>query len=744
MTLKSKILLGLILAVSVPVVISSAVVLHRTSNIIYEGKQQSLSAITKNKVVAVESYFKTIQSQMESFSENEMVVKAAMEFKREFHRYLDANQLDVSRIQSMKQELSEYYVGDFSEQYAVKNRGKVVDAAALVNSIDNKAIALQYEYIFNNKHPLGSKDQQDFAPNDKSGYSLVHQRVHPIFRNFLNRFGYYDIFIADAETGHIIYSVFKELDFATSLLSGPYRETGIAQVFKRARAFSKSDQVTLSDYASYGPSYEAPASFIASPITADGNTIAVAIFQMPIDRLNTIMESRAGLAESGESYLVGSDGLPRSDSFHDKENRSIEAAFRNPQNGKMYSPTIEKGLSGQSGMEIDRNYLGKTVISSYVPVNVLNHRWVLMAEVLESEAFAEVTSMLNWLALSTSIIIVVAVLLGWVAGSNIGNRIQSNVSTLTKEAGILEESVNSMQKQSEELSDNVVRSASAVQETASSISEINSTLRTNTEIVDSVVLKANDVLDQLKDADRQLFDMNSSFEKIETSVEKNSEIINLVEEISDKTKMINEIVFKTQLLAVNASIEAARAGEQGKGFAVVADEVTKLASLSGAAAEQIDKLIANSRKIIVNIVKENKDIVLSSQDSVKSFRQLFEHMTKDIRSVLESTSDIAKALHEQKLGIGQVSSAMDEIDHSIQNNQSQTQRSGELADVIQRITRSLQFVSTELRDITEGRTHVVSGLSQRDSSAAAPEAQISRETEVEDVTPDDDSFTPAA
>ena len=745
MNLKSRILIGLVLAVCVPVLVTSMVVSQRSSDIILNASENSLSAVSKNKAVAVESYFKTIKSQLESFSENKMVVDAAIDFKREFHGFLNQNDIDEAQITEFKSSLSQYYFGDFSEEYSANNFGKSVNTETLINGIDEKAVAFQYHFIANNKNPLGSKHLLDKVDTDKSAYSKIHESVHPIIRSYLEKFGYYDIFIVDSDTGHIIYSVFKELDFATSLKSGPYKDTGIGQAFKRANAFSDGNQVTLTDYASYGPSYEAPASFMASPIQSKGKTIAVAIFQMPIDRLTSIMNHRDGLGETGESYLVGSDFLPRSDSFHDKENRSVNAAYRKPDHGTMKSDSITAGLSGQSGTTVTKNYLETEVISSYIPVNVLNHRWVLIAEVSKSEAFSSVDKMLLWIAVSSLLIVIIAIFIGWIWGSKLGNSIRGNVTTLLKESSILEESVTSMKDETVKLAENVVRSASAVQETASSISEINSTLQTNSGIVDKVVERANDVLGQLKDADSQLHSMNNSFHLIGEGVEKNNEIIQMVEEISDKTKMINEIVFKTQLLAVNASIEAARAGEQGKGFAVVADEVTKLASLSGAAAEQIDKLIGNSRKIIANIVQSNKEIVDQSQDSVKDFRTLFEHMTKDIRTVLESTSDIAKAIHEQKLGVSQVSTAMDEIDSSVQNNQRQTQNSRELADSIQKITRSLQLVSNELEYISEGhktarRSSLPLANETNEENAHIPEVNHN----VDDTNADDDSFKPAA
>ena len=76
----------------------------------------------------------------------------------------------------------------------------------------------------------------------------------------------YDIFLVDAETGFIVYSVFKEVDYATSLKSGPYRDTGIGKVFRKALEATSPDAVVIEDFAPYEPSYNASASFIASSL----------------------------------------------------------------------------------------------------------------------------------------------------------------------------------------------------------------------------------------------------------------------------------------------------------------------------------------------------------------------------------------------------------------------------------------------------------------------------------------------
>jgi methyl-accepting chemotaxis protein len=84
------------------------------------------------------------------------------------------------------------------------------------------------------------------------------------------------------------------------------------------------------------------------------------------------------------------------------------------------------------------------------------------------------------------------------------------------------------------------------------------------------------------------------FEEINASNEELRIIINIISDISEKTKVINDIVFQTRLLSFNASVEAARAGEHGKGFAVVAEEIGKLASVSGNSAKEINDILGHA------------------------------------------------------------------------------------------------------------------------------------------------------
>lgn len=348
-----------------------------------------LTAVREIKRQAVERYFQTINDQIITFSEDGMVVDAMRQFSRSFKNFRNENNLTNKQVKRMRSELLTYYTEEFSSEYRNQNNGRSPNAEQYFRQLDEDAVALQYHYIQANIHPLGSKHLLDRS-NDASRYSELHARVHPIIRNFLEKFGYYDIFLVDSHTGDIVYSVFKELDYSTSLIDGPYAQTNFGEAFRRANAASTKDAVILVDYAKYTPSYEAPASFIASPIYDGHKKIGVALFQMPIERLNTIMGKRAGLGKTGETYLVGPDKLMRSDSYLDPEHHSVVASFKHPEKGRIGTTAADAALGGRTGAEVINDYNGNPVLSAYAPVNVGSFTWGLLAEIDVAEAFSPV------------------------------------------------------------------------------------------------------------------------------------------------------------------------------------------------------------------------------------------------------------------------------------------------------------------------------------------------------------------
>ena len=132
-------------------------------------------------------------------------------------------------------------------------------------------------------------------------------------------------------------------------------------------------------------------------------------------------------------------------------------------------------------------------------------------------------------------------------------------------------------------------------------------------------------------------------------------------EASNKTakivKTIDEIAFQTNLLALNAAVEAARAGETGAGFAVVADEVRALAQRSAEAA-------GNTAVLIENTVKK----INESNGLVNSTSGIFEQLTNSSKKATILIKEIAAASQEQSQGIGQVNSALIEMDKTTQEN----------------------------------------------------------------------------
>lgn len=223
---------------------------------------------------------------------------------------------------------------------------------------ENQTSYLQQLYITENRFPLGDKHKLDTA-NDGSLYSSVHEEYHPYFRTYLETKGYYDIFLFDTE-GNLVYTVFKENDYATNLLNGPWRDSGLGAVYKRAMQQTNSNEAVFEDFEPYAPSNNVPASFIAKPLFDGQKKVGVLVFQMPIERINGIFSNYDGFGQTQNVFLLGQDFKMRSVSrFHDDAILNV----------KYQNEGIEKAFSGEPNTGIYQNMEGEDVYQAALPFN---------------------------------------------------------------------------------------------------------------------------------------------------------------------------------------------------------------------------------------------------------------------------------------------------------------------------------------------------------------------------------------
>lgn len=207
---------------------------------------------------------------------------------------------------------------------------------------------LQRLYISDNPNPTGQKDEL-LQASDGSAWSEAHGAYHESFRALQRGREYYDLFLFDLD-GNVIYSVFKELDFATNMNDGPYRDSGLAEVYRSAMSLNEGE-MTFSDFAPYAPSADAPAKFVAMPVFDQGRRIGVVSLQVPVDQVAAILSKSALLGETGIVYAIGDDGLARSASPYEGGHNILDQMPLLPQiaaaiDGEKVDLAGVEGLSG--------------------------------------------------------------------------------------------------------------------------------------------------------------------------------------------------------------------------------------------------------------------------------------------------------------------------------------------------------------------------------------------------------------
>lgn len=305
---------------------------------------------------------------------------------------------------------------------------------------------------------------------------------------------------------------------------------------------------------------------------------------------------------------------------------------------------------------------------------------------------ASLTSFVNWFTLALCLISTTVTLAVFWVVRNANSSLRRIAGELAEGSRQVASAAHQVSSSSQALAQGASEQAATLQETSASTQEINSMTQKNAENASTAAGEMDKADLLLKETDQKLGQMIGSMKEINTSSEKISKII----------RVIDEIAFQTNILALNAAVEAARAGEAGMGFAVVADEVRNLAQRCAQAAKDTSDLIEES------IVRSNEG-KLRLDEVAASITRVFESASR-MRLV---ANEVHVGSQEQARGIEQIARAITQMQQVTQSTAASAEEGASAGEEMSAQAQTLQDSVEHLRELVGAGTEARSLHSAR-------------------------------
>ena len=585
------------------------------------------------------------------------------------------------------------------------------NAAIVLNEMNQALTTIDQDRAELEAYYQASEDPAERAEltgdQNKTMYSWRHTGVHGTFLTSWKQAGYGDIYVLNMD-GRVVYSVTKSADFLETVGGPVLAGTGLGKAFEAAKGLDNGEQAFV-DFSNYAPVGGMPSMFIAQPVyLSDYNSTAmrgVMVIRVGVNLLNSVLASRESLGRTGQSFLVGADGMVRSDKPLSAEATALKETE--------IDPVIAGAANGQEGFGMAQKPNGDGVYVAAVPLHFMDANWSVVAERTTEETLAPVVEMRNSMIYGTLIVLVVVTILGTLYSYSITRALTNLVAALRKIAGgeldteikaakrrdeigqigraVLQIQENAVREQERKAAEDaaeqetrakqraefvaalaadfeasvgevvqrVYAASNELRQSAESMAQIAGSTGERSESVSKASEAAREEVQTIAGSSDELF---KSIQEISSLITRSSSIAHMANErasttdetvrslaeaadrIGEVIRLISDIADQTNLLALNATIEAARAGEAGKGFAVVASEVKELAGQTAKATGEIGQqidAIRSATKDAVEAISEIRTTIGEISESVGSVASAVEEQSTATQGIVDNTQRAA-------------------------------------------------------------------------------------------------------
>lgn len=575
--------------------------------------------------------------------------------------------------------------------------------------------------IWEQTHKLGEYRKKskgnDIYNLKNTTYKNIHDRLDAFLSSYARDYGHHDIILVDPQKGDVMYTLGQEEDHGTNLITGPYKDTPLAKIWKKVKA---ERTLQVENFSYYEPT-KGIYLFMGVPVVDQhGETHAILVIQKNMNEINEAMMTQWGDEKTTDKVLVTKfgDKVLYLNTIRFDPNSAFKRTNIIGSNTGLPAQEAALGKSGEGLSYGYRKTKGERtrIIAAWQHIPLTG--WGLVSKQDYSEAFAPIFNLRTQLILLGLIIATIVIILAYIISKRISDPIKTMANAASEiskgklkietklpkerndEIGILSrtflEMVDSLKKLTTEIIEgvNVLSSSaseilstamgmtSSTQQITSSISETTTTIEQakqtasistqQAEEVSKSALVNSEISKQgLKSTQDTVEEMNRIKSQM-SSVGEN--IINLSEQaqsIRDIVSAVDDLAEQSNLLAVNASIEAAKAADQGKGFTVLAHEIKNLAEQSKGATQQIRNILNNIQKATnsaVMITEEGDKAVDAGLKQSMEAGQSIRSLTQSIEEAANSAIQIASSSKQQLQGMDQIVAAMESIKSSGEQN----------------------------------------------------------------------------